>query len=186
MASRHQPDRDRDAGEVLGPPDARVRTHVDRVPRNAVRIGDELPHAGARVAHAAPRARISDGLGAFQKRLVLRARLVASGPPLHLAEVDVPHHLRIEVLLAGSSLPRTRSIREAAYRWENADLGRPVHQLGDGNTADQGLVNTGDIIAHNVRPAARQRADARRRLRPGRDRLHAHLRRAEPAPPGSR
>src|SRR5438876_9131031 len=42
------------------------------------------------------------------------------------------------------------------------------------------------IIAHDVRPAARQRVDARWRLRPRRDRVHAHLRRPEPAPPGAR
>src|SRR5947199_213675 len=47
-------------------------------------------------------------------------------------------------------------------------------------------IDPGDIIAPNVRPAARQRADARRRLRPRRDRLHAHLRRTELAASGSR
>src|SRR5262249_58765981 len=89
VTARHEADRDGHAGEILGAPDARIRTDVDRVARDTVRVGDELPHAGAGIAHAAPRARVADGLRPFQKRLVLRAGLIAARPRLHLALIDV-------------------------------------------------------------------------------------------------
>src|SRR5262245_22569741 len=184
VAARHQADGDRHTGQILRPTNARVRPHVDRVARNTVGVGHELAHAGPRVAHAAPRARVADSLRAFQKWLILRPRLVASGPALHLAEVDVPHHLGIESFVAKKSRLERDPLMQAHSGGEDADFRWTVHRLGDGNTTDRGVSNPGDIIAPNVRPAARQRADARRRLCPGRDRLHAHLRRAEPAPPG--
>src|SRR5262249_60287174 len=76
--ARHEADRDGHAGEILGAPDARIRTDVDRVARDTVRVGNELPHAGAGVAHAAPRARVADGLRALRNRLGLRPGLWAA------------------------------------------------------------------------------------------------------------
>src|SRR5262249_2336458 len=65
----------------------------------AVGIGHELAHAGARVAHAAPRARVADGLGVAGKHLVLGAIAVTAGPRLHHAHVEVHHDLGLQTLL---------------------------------------------------------------------------------------
>ena len=139
VAARHQADRDGHPGEVLGASDSRVRTHVDRVPRDAVCVGHELSHAGARVAHAAPRARVADGLRSLEEWLVLRPGLVAAGPRLHLTVIDVPHHLRIEVLRAEVALGERDPLVQPHTRGKDADLREGVHRLGDGNTADRGL-----------------------------------------------
>src|SRR5206468_273984 len=186
VAARHQADRDGHAAQILRPADARVRAHVDRVARHAVGVGYELPHAGAGVAHAAPRARVADRLRALEERLVLRPELVAAAPRLHLTEVDVPHHLGIEALGAEVALLEGDPFVEPHAGGKDADLREGAHRFGDGNTAGRGLSIQVYHRAHDARSAARQRADARRRLRPRRDRIHAHLRRAELAPPGAR
>src|SRR6266540_911668 len=139
VAARHQPDRDWHAAKVFGPSDGRVGAHVDRVPRHAVGVGHELSHTGARVAHAAPRARVADGLRALEERLVLRASLVAAGPRLHLTVIDVPQHLRIEVLRAEVALGERDPLVQPHTRGKDADLREGVHRLGDGNTADRAL-----------------------------------------------
>src|SRR5262249_7290325 len=109
-------------------PDTRIRADVDRMARDTVRVGDELPHAGAGVAHAAPRARVPDGLRAFQKRLVLRAGFVAAGPSLHLAVVDVPHHLGVEALDAEVALREHDPFVKPHAGGEDTDLREGVHR----------------------------------------------------------
>src|SRR5262249_4809201 len=116
------------AGEIFGPPDPRIRPHVDRVARDAVRVGDELAHAGARIADAAPRARVADRLRALQKRLILRPGLVAAGPPLHLSEVDIPHHFGLEALLAEVALFERDPLVQPHAGGEDTDLRQGVHR----------------------------------------------------------
>src|SRR5213593_678437 len=139
VAARHEPDRDGHAAKVFGPADGRVGAHVDRVPRDAIRVGHELSHPGARVTHAAPGARVADGLGTLEERLVLRASLVAARPRLHLTVIDVPHHLGIEVLLAEVALLERDPLVQPHTRGKDADPREVVHRLGDGNTADRAL-----------------------------------------------
>src|SRR4029453_9656982 len=94
----------------------------------------ELPHAGARIAHAAPRASIPDRLRAFQKWLILGPGLVAARPALHLAQVDVPHHFGIEALLAEIPFLERDPFVQPHAGGEDTDLREDVHQWGDGNT----------------------------------------------------
>src|SRR5689334_2208003 len=79
--------------QILGGNDRRVRAHVDRPARHAVRVGHELAQTGPGVAHAAPGAVIDDvnRLGVAEERRVLGSlQVLLALPAGHDARDYVP------------------------------------------------------------------------------------------------